>query len=96
MRSAMILPVIIVGFIFYCAYVATTGENGFGERTELEAERDRLKQELAARQNEVVTLTARVARLDAANPDLDYIEERAKASGALVRADEWVVTLQQP
>jgi len=96
MRSAALGPVIIAGVVLYFAYHAMTGENGFSARAELESQRDTLRRTLLRVSAQKEVLSARADWLDRANPDLDYIEARAKALSGLAHRDEWVVHLHQP
>ncbi|WP_341861051.1 septum formation initiator family protein [Gymnodinialimonas sp. 57CJ19] len=86
-----IVPGILFLVGFYFTFTAVQGNNGLFQRIQVEAERDRLTEELAALQMQTQRMEILTHRLSDDYLDIDLLDERARSVLGYVRPDEVIL-----
>ncbi|UWQ97049.1 septum formation initiator family protein [Rhodobacteraceae bacterium M385] len=86
-----IVPGILFLVGFYFTFTAVQGNNGLFQRIQVEAERDRLTEELAALQMQTQRMEILTRRLSDDYLDIDLLDERARSVLGYVRPDEVIL-----
>ena len=89
--GSVIVPCVLFVVGVYFTYTAVQGNNGLFQRIQVEAERDRLAEELARLEAQVARMEILTRRLSDDYLDLDLLDERARAVLGYVRPDEVVL-----
>jgi cell division protein FtsB len=94
-RTQSLTRAIVPGILFfvgiYFTFTAVQGNNGLFQRIQVEAERDRLAEELAGLQEQVARMEILTHRLSDTYLDLDLLDERVRNVLGYVRPDEIVL-----
>lgn len=75
----------------YFTFAAVQGDFGIFKRVEIDAEADRLSEELEVLEAEVARLENLTRRLSDTYLDLDLLDEQARSVLGMIRSDEVVV-----
>lgn len=86
-----IVPGILFLVGFYFTFTAVQGNNGLFQRIQVEAERDRLTEELAALRMQTQRMEILTRRLSDDYLDIDLLDERARSVLGYVRPDEVIL-----
>lgn len=86
--QAHLLPVLLTAAVAYLAGNALTGRQGAMATMRLAARERALERDIAALEAQKIVVADRAARLGAAQLDLDYLEERARAVLGAARPGE--------
>jgi cell division protein FtsB len=92
--NAILLPTALGGVILYFSYHALAGDQGLARWTELQAEENALKEQLATLEAERDSLERSLGRLREATLDLDYVEELARTKLSFARPDEILIAVR--
>ena len=94
-RSMSLTSVLFPGLLFlvglYFTFTAVQGNNGLFQRIQVEAERDRLSEELARLDAQVERMEILTRRLSDSYLDLDLLDERTRAVLGYARPDEVIL-----
>lgn len=86
-----IVPGILFLVGFYFTFAAVQGNNGLFQRIQVEAERDRLTEELARLQQQTERVEILTRRLSDNYLDLDLLDERVRNVLGYARPDELIL-----
>ncbi|QXT38841.1 FtsB family cell division protein [Gymnodinialimonas ceratoperidinii] len=89
--TRVILPCVLLFVGLYFTFMAVQGSNGLFQRIQVEAERDRLTEELAALRLQTERMEILTRRLSDDYLDLDLLDERARSVLGYVRPDELIL-----
>ncbi len=94
-RTLSLTRAIIPGLLFlvgfYFTFTAVQGNNGLFQRIQIEAERDRLADELARMEMQVARMEILTLRLSDDYLDMDLLDERVRNVLGYARPDEIVL-----
>ncbi len=94
-RTLSLTRAIIPGLLFlvgfYFTFTAVQGNNGLFQRIQIEAERDRLADELARMEMQVARMEILTLRLSDNYLDMDLLDERVRNVLGYARPDEIVL-----
>lgn len=82
---------VVFGMALYFVFAAVQGDFGLFQRIQIEAEADKLEQELKALEEEVASIENLTRRLGDDYLDLDLLDEQARDVLGMIRPDEIVV-----
>ncbi|MBY4891508.1 septum formation initiator precursor [Jannaschia sp. EhC01] len=86
-----IVPGILFLVGFYFTFAAVQGDNGLFQRIQVEAERDRLTEELARLQMQTERMEILTRRLSDDYLDIDLLDERVRNVLGYARPDELIL-----
>ena len=86
-----IVPGILFLVGFYFTFTAVQGNNGLFQRIQVEAERDRLTEDLARLQMQTARMEILTRRLSDDYLDLDLLDERVRDVLGYARPDELIL-----
>ncbi|NKX46353.1 FtsB family cell division protein [Roseicyclus persicicus] len=89
--SGLILPVALLFIGAYFTFTAVQGNYGLFQRIQIEAEADRLDEQLASLSAEVARMEILTRRLSDDFLDLDLLDEQVRDVLGYVRADEIIL-----
>ncbi len=95
LRSLSLGRAIVPGLLFlvgfYFTFTAVQGNNGLFQRIQVEAERDRLEEELARLEGQVDRMEILTRRLSDNYLDIDLLDERVRNVLGYARPDELIL-----
>jgi cell division protein FtsB len=89
--TGAVFAVVVIALMAYLAFAALQGEHGLFRLFQAEAQEERLRSELVALRAEREAIENKTDRLSTGSIDLDLLDEQARKTLGLGRADEVLI-----